>query len=492
MIRPGVTSLQAVGDVLRSADLLIDTLHPSDVDVAGVCQDSRQARSGDLFLAWKGTTSDAHDFVASAVEHGAVASVVERPLDVDVPQLVVRDGRRAAALAADFVMGSPSADLLTVGVTGTNGKTTTTMLIRHLLDPSIPTAVIGTLGLIDRDGVRPGTAGLTTPGPVQVAVWLRELVDGGMGAVVMEASSHALAQRRLDGMRFDIAVFTNLSQDHLDYHADLVEYFAAKARLIELVAPDGTVVVNGDEPAWERLDADGRTLRSFGVDREADLTASELELDAHGARFTLSVDGEKRRVESPLVGRYNVENTLAAIAAALAAGIGLDTIVERLRDAPQVSGRLEAVVTSPFTVLIDFAHTPDALASALAAVKPLTPGSLIVVFGAGGDRDRSKRRPMAEAVRGVADVIVLTSDNPRTENPERILDDLAAGLEGAAYERIVDRAQAIQHALRTARPGDTVVLAGKGHETYQVVGTEKRPFDERDIVAACRRDLEVV
>jgi UDP-N-acetylmuramoyl-L-alanyl-D-glutamate--2,6-diaminopimelate ligase len=484
MSRAATTSLDAVGDVLRSADLLVETLHPGDVDVRGVCQDSRLARAGDLFLAWKGTASDAHDFVADAVRHGAVASVVERPVSVDVAQLVVRDGRRAAALAADFVMGSPSAELLAVGVTGTNGKTTTSMLIRHLLDSTIPTAVIGTLGLVDRDGVREGTSALTTPGPVQVAVWLRELVDGGVGAVVMEASSHAIEQRRLDGVRFDIAVYTNLTQDHLDYHGDLRGYRAAKARLVELVKPAGTVVVNRDEPAWDDLDVDGRTLRSYAVDAEADVRASALELGPRGARFMLSVDGEARRVESPLLGRYNVENALAAVSAALAAGVPLDTVVERLHTAPQVSGRLEAVVTSPFTVLIDFAHTPDALVSALTAVKPLTPGRLIVVFGAGGDRDPGKRRPMAEAVRKVADVIVLTSDNPRTENPEKILDELSEGLRGIPFERIADRREAIQHALGMARPGDTVVLAGKGHETYQVVGSEKRRFDEREIVMA--------
>jgi UDP-N-acetylmuramoyl-L-alanyl-D-glutamate--2,6-diaminopimelate ligase len=490
MTRPAVTPLDSVTDVLRSADLLLEARRTGGVAVTGVSQDSRQVHAGDLFLAWKGTSSDAHDFVAAAVDRGAVATVVERPLDLHVPQLVVRDGRRAAALAADVVMGSPSDELLTVGVTGTNGKTTTSLLIRHLLDPTIPTAVVGTLGLVERDGVRKGTEALTTPGPVQVAVWLRELVDGGVGAVVMEASSHALEQRRLDGVRFDIAVFTNLTQEHLDYHGDLAEYLAAKARLVELVTPSGTVVVNRDEPAWSRLDVGGRTLRSFGIEARADVRAADVELDAHGARFTLTVDGEARTVKTPFVGRYNVENALAAVAVAVTAGIGLDDVVHRLGTAPQPSGRMEAVLTSPFTVLIDFAHTPDALRNALAAVRPLTSGRLIVVFGAGGDRDASKRGPMAQAVRDTADVIVLTSDNPRTEDPEKILDDLATGLAGTEYHRVTDRRLAIETALRMARPGDTVVLAGKGHETYQVVGTEKRPFDEREIVATCLEELE--
>lgn len=490
MSRPASTSLGAVGDVLRSAELLVDIRSGAEVTVSGVCQDSRRTRPGDLFLAWRGTAVDGHDFVPNAIDRGATAAVVERLLPLDVPQLVVSNGRRAAALAASCVLGDPGGELLTVGVTGTNGKTTTTVLIRHLLEPSIPTAVIGTLGLIDRDGVREDTAGLTTPGPVQVAIWLRELVDGGMGAVVMEASSHALAQHRLDGIDFDIAVFTNLTRDHLDYHGSVEEYFGAKAALVDLVSPSGTVVVNREEPAWTDLDAGGRAIRSFGIDVPADVQATEVELDVRGARFTLVVDGEARQVRTPLLGRYNVENALSAAAAALAAGIPLDSIVKRLAEAPQVKGRLETLVTSPFTVLVDYAHTPAALSSALSAVRPLVSGRLIVVFGAGGDRDRAKRRLMAEAVGALADVIVLTSDNPRTEDPEQILDDLAEGLTDVDFERLSDRGEAIELALRIARPGDTVVLAGKGHETYQVVGTDKRPFDERQIVAECLRGAD--
>jgi UDP-N-acetylmuramoyl-L-alanyl-D-glutamate--2,6-diaminopimelate ligase len=298
----------------------------------------------------------------------------------------------------------------------------------------------------------------------------------------MEASSHALAQHRLDGVRFDIAVFTNLTQDHLDYHRDLEEYRAAKTRLVQLVSGDGTVVVNRADPAWIGLEVGSRTLRTFAVESEADVRAEELALDARGSAFTLVLDGERRSVRSPLLGRYNVENALAAAAAAHAAGVSVDRIAERLATAPQVAGRLEAVATAPFSVLIDFAHTPAALESALSVVKPLTPGRLIVVFGAGGDRDRTKRRPMAEAVRGVADVVILTSDNPRREDPERILDDLAAGLGNTPHDRVADRRAAIELALSKARPGDTVVLAGKGHETYQVIGDRKLDFEERAIV----------
>jgi len=474
--------LSSVRSVLRSAHLLVGARGAEDVSVRGVAQDSRRVRPGDLFLAWKGTAVDAHDHVRGAQERGAVAAVVERPVDAALPQLVVSDGRRAAALAAHFVMGSPSREMVAVGVTGTNGKTTTASLIRHLLDPDLPTAVIGTLGLIDRHGVRPGTEGLTTPGPVQVALWLRDLADGGMGAVVIEASSHALEQARLDGIRFDIAVFTNLTQDHLDYHSDMEAYAAAKGRLVGLVDPAGTVVVNGTEPAWERLEVGSRRVRRFALEADADVSAWDVDLGALETRFVLRVDGEERPVRTRLVGRYNVENALAAVTVARQAGVALDDVVRRLGTAPQVSGRLEAVLREPFTVLIDFAHTPAALRSALAAVKPLTRGRLVVVFGAGGDRDRAKRRPMAEAVAEVADLVVLTSDNPRTEDPEVILDDLERGLGGVDHLRRANRIEAIRLALERAEPGDTVVLAGKGHETYQVVGTRKESFDERRIV----------
>jgi UDP-N-acetylmuramoyl-L-alanyl-D-glutamate--2,6-diaminopimelate ligase len=425
---------------------------------------------------------DAHDYVASAAASGASAALVERPVHVDLPQIVVSDGRRAAALAAHYVMGEPSGHMTVIGVTGTNGKTTTSLLARHLLASQGPAAAMGTLGVVDADGVRPGTEGLTTPGPVQVAVWLWELANDGIRAVVMEASSHALDQHRLDGVRFRMGVFTNLTQDHLDYHVDLASYFGAKARLVDLVAPEGTLIVNGDDRAWDDLALDGRLVRTFAVDTEADVRALGVELSAAGSRFTLAIDGAQADVVLPLLGAYNVENALAAAAIAASAGMTVEAIASGLASAPQVPGRLEAVRSGPFSVLIDFAHTPDALVGALGAVKPLTEGRLIVLFGAGGDRDRRKRRPMAEAVRRFADVVVLTSDNPRTEDPERILDDLAEGLEGAAYTRLADRRTAIHHALSIARPGDTVVLAGKGHETYQVVGREKRPFDERVVV----------
>jgi UDP-N-acetylmuramoyl-L-alanyl-D-glutamate--2,6-diaminopimelate ligase len=475
--------LSEVAAVLRSAGLLVDSRGTGDPTVRGVAQDSRAVSTGDLFLAWRGVEADAHAFVGAAVAAGAVAAVVEQPVpDVSVPQLVVRDGRLGAALAANRVLGDPSAELFLVAITGTNGKTTTALLTRHLLAGAGPASALGTLGLTGPDGeVRPGTEGLTTPGPVQLARWLRGLADEGVDSVALEASSHALAQHRLDALRFDVAVFTNLTQDHLDFHGDLEHYFLAKARLVELLEADGTLVLNRDDRSWDRISWGGRML-TFAVGQDADVRARDVRLGAGGSRFRLEAVGGSEDVELPLLGRFNVENALAATAAALVGGLSLGAVAARLAHAPQVPGRLERVTTTPVPVLIDFAHTPGALTGVLATLRPLVTGRLIVVFGAGGDRDRSKRKPMAEAVARVADLALLTSDNPRTEDPERILDDLEPGLQGVAYERIVDRRAAIARALELAVPGDLVLLAGKGHERYQVIGTEKRPFDERVVV----------
>ncbi len=485
-------SLRAVEEVLRTADLLTEIRGSEDIVVRGVSQDSRTTEADELFLAWKGTERDAHDYVAGAVSRGALAAVVERPVDVNVPQLVVRDGRRAAALAANVVLGSPSRGMTVVGVTGTNGKTTTSLLVRHLVAPERTTAVIGTLGLLAVGGVRPGTEGLTTPGPVQLTEWLRDLADVGYEAVVVEASSHALEQHRLDGISFDIAVFTNLTQDHLDYHGDMAAYRAAKLGLLDLISGEGTLVVNADDDAWQALECGGRRLVTYGLQSTADVEAHDIQLDSTGSNFTIVAGHEEARVRLPLVGRFNVENALAAAAAAMAVGLSLTVVAERLGTAPQVSGRLESVVSEPFGVLIDFAHTPAALEGALGALRPLTDGRLIVLFGAGGDRDRTKRRPMAEAVARVADIAVLTSDNPRTEDPDAIIDDLVEGMGSTEFIRMTERRAAIGAALEVARPGDTVLLAGKGHENYQVLGTTKHPFDEAAIVRDSLRDLGVL
>ena len=464
---------------------LIEMIHgQKDVEISGVTQDSRTVQPGDLFLAWHGSAWDAHNFVAQAAEMGAAAAVVERYVpEAEIPQVQVSDGRLAAALAADAVFGSPWTDLFTVGVTGTNGKTTTALLAHHLLGSLGASAAVGTLGLVEPDGsVRDGTEGLTTPGPVSISTWLAELAEEGVGSVTVEASSHALEQRRLDGVRFDAVVFTNLSQDHLDYHPDMSAYFEAKSHLLNLMKGEGCVVVNADAAQWKDLPIRGRRTVTYGIDEPADLRAEEIEPGSSGTRFRMGGAAGGVDVDLPLIGRFNVENCLAAAGVGAVAGMSLEDVAERLSSVPQIPGRLELVARKPCAVVIDFAHTPDALHRVLATMRPLTSGRLIVVFGAGGDRDRLKRPEMARAVAEVADVVVITSDNPRTEDPESIIDDIVPGMNRSPFVRLADRREAIAYALAQARSDDLVLLAGKGHERYQIIGTERQPFNERLIV----------
>lgn len=486
------SGLHVVTAALAEAGL-IETIHgDDDVEISGVTQDSRTVRPGNLFLAWSGSAWDAHSFVARAAEMGAAAAVVERYVpEADIPQVQVSDGRLAAALAAQAFFGSPWVDLFTVGVTGTNGKTTTTLLAQHLLgsrgglaEGSVGGSVaVGSLGLVEPDGsVREGTEGLTTPGPVAISSWFADLVEEGVGSVVVEASSHALEQKRLDGVRFDAVVFTNLSQDHLDYHADMAAYFTAKSHLLNLTKEGGCVVVNADDAHWKDLPIGGRRTVTYGIDEPADLRAGAIESGSSGTKFRMTDAEGEVDVDLPLIGRFNVENCLAAAGVGAVAGMSLEAVAERLASVPQIPGRLEVVVRKPFSVVIDFAHTPDALHSVLTVMRPLIPGRLIVVFGAGGDRDRGKRPEMARAVAQTADLVVITSDNPRTEDPESIIDDIVPGMEGSPFERVADRREAIAYALAQARSGDLVLLAGKGHERYQVIGTERHPFDERLII----------
>ena len=487
MGRAGSLSLTRVVERLAAAGALTPGMPvPAETELRGVSHDSRAVGKGDLFLAWQGAEHDGHDFVGEAVRRGAVAVLVERAVaGVSVPQVVVRDGRLAGALAADEFFGRPWRKVFVYAVTGTNGKTTTTLLARHLLCAGGPSAAIGTLGIVDADGsVRPNTESLTTPGPVQLSGWMRSLADAGVRHLGLEASSHALDQRRLDGVRFDAVAYTNLSRDHLDYHPDMAAYRAAKARAIDLTVPDGTVVVNAGDSAWVRLDAGPRRRLSYAVGGDAALTATSLELGPEGTRFELTHEGRALPVSMPLLGRFNVENALAAAGIALAAGRRVDEVAERLASAPAVPGRMELVTDRLCAVVIDFAHTPDALACLLDTLRPLATGRLIVLFGAGGDRDRSKRPLMGRAVARRADYSIVTSDNPRTENPEAIIDDVVAGMAGAGYERIPDRRAAIGRVLDLAAPDDLVVLAGKGHETSQVIGCESVRFDEREIVLA--------
>jgi UDP-N-acetylmuramoyl-L-alanyl-D-glutamate--2,6-diaminopimelate ligase len=425
---------------------------------------------------------DAHEFLPDAAARGASAAVVEREVAAALPQLVVSDGRRAASVAASEVLGWPQNGLRIAGVTGTNGKTTTVWILRHLLAARYRAASVGTLGVILENGEPlEGGESLTTPGPVDMIRVLRTLAGRGVGAVAMEVSSHALEQGRVHALGFDAAVFTNLTHEHLDYHLTEEAYRAAKLSLIDLVRDGGWAVYNAADPAWqdvpERL---SRTL-SFGLEAGAELRASGVVLDERGARFDCHFRGETAAVELPLLGAFNVENALGSLGACLALGLALPEVTARMRNVPQVPGRLERIADRPCAVLRDYAHTPDALERVLLTLRPLTRGRLIVLFGAGGDRDRRKRPLMGGIVDAHADVAIVTSDNPRTEDPDRIIDEISAAMT-APHVRITDRRAAIAHALECARPDDVVLLAGKGHETYQVLGTTRVPFDERVIV----------
>ena len=475
--------LAAIAGALRSAGLLIDTRGELPQTVSDIADDSRRIAPGGLFLAVRGTALDGHAFIADAARRGAAAVIVEDATGVTVPALVVRDSRRAAAVAAGAAFGFPADMLRLVGVTGTNGKTTTVNILRHLLHESdAPAASLGTLGVLVGSPPEPleGGEGLTTPGPVELQRVFRELVARGVRSVVMEVSSHSLHQRRVEGLSFAAAVFTNLTRDHLDYHQTMEAYFAAKAELVALVQPNGVMAVNADDAVWMSLPRGPRVV-TFGVREPAIVRAIGVRYTPSGSEWTLEIDGVEAPVQLPLLGDFNVANAIGAAAAAWGLGVPLPEIARRLTNAPQVPGRLEVIGTRP-TVLRDYAHTPDALARALDAVRPFAQRRMIVVFGCGGDRDRGKRAPMGRIAAEHCDLAIVTSDNPRTENPERILDDIEAGMPPGRHERYVDRREAIARALALAEPDDVVVLAGKGHETYQVRGTTRYPFDEQAIV----------
>jgi len=472
----------ALLDELRRADLL--TLAPPEGDnPTGIGVDSRTLRPGMLYVAVRGSQADGHRFVGDAVGRGAKAIVVEAPQQSGVPEIVVRDSHRAALVLGSAWYGHPARAVTLIGVTGTNGKTTTTGLIRHLFNRRETAGSIGTLGAFDGQG-QPisSTAGsLTTPGPIDLQATLAAMVERRVTHVAMETSSHSLDQRRLDGLTFAAGVFTNLTRDHLDYHGTMEAYLASKLRLSALLGLTGIQVVNLDDEAWQTMRPRAPRL-TFGLHPAAEVRATDLVLDAAGSRFQVSGRFGCAEVSLPLLGDFNVANALAAAAAALGLGRPVAEVADRLSSAPQVPGRMERISDTPCIVLRDYAHTPDALERALTSLRPLTSGRLIVVFGCGGDRDRGKRPIMGRIAVELSHLAIATSDNPRTEDPDAIIDDIEQGMGGMHHLRITDRLAAIHAALNEGRAGDTILLAGKGHETYQVIGTEKIEFDEREIV----------
>ena len=458
-------------------------LTAGDPLIARVLCDSRDVRPGDLFVAVNGIKTDGHSFVGQAVACGAAAVVVERA-DVVPPGVVaveVPSGREAVARLAHEMLGRPTQRLAVCGVTGTNGKTTTTYLARSIFETAgRRTGLIGTISY--QIGSRELAAPTTTPGPVQLAECFAEMVSEGMDAAVMEVSSHALDQGRTLGVDFRAAAFTNLTPEHLDYHQDMPSYRQAKSRLFEQLGSRAVAVLNRDDKASESFASvtQGRTIW-YAVRGQADIRATDIQVGMNGARFALHLGGNRHEVTLQLIGEYNVYNAMAAAGLALALDIPAERIVEGLESLAAVPGRLEPVKCGqPFAVLVDYAHTDDALENSLSSVLKLKRGRLIVVFGCGGDRDRTKRPRMAAVAERLADVVIVTNDNPRTEAPETIADQVFAGFKSpVGVRRELDRGAAIRRAIETAAEGDVVVIAGKGHEDYQIIGQERRHFDDR-------------
>ena len=459
------------------------------VEIAGLAYDSRRVERGTLFFAYPGQTVDGHAYAQAAVDAGAAAIALERELELDPPvtQALVRDARAAMAHAGVRFYGDPTAELAVVGITGTNGKTTSAFLVRHILEAQgTGTGLLGTVKRVV-GGVEEAVE-RTTPEAIDLQATFRRMADAGDRACAMEVSSHATALNRVDGIRFAVAAFTNLTQDHLDFHADMEDYFQAKRRLF-IAAHPHRAVVNLDDPYGERLAAELDEPLTFSAagDPRATLRALDVSFDTAGSRFRLAGPGGEVDVTTPLPGAFNVENALCAIGCCVALGLALADAAAALADAERVPGRFEPVDEGqPFAVLVDYAHTPDSLENVIAAARRITEGRVITVFGCGGDRDRDKRPLMgAIAARG-SDLAIVTSDNPRSEDPGGIIDEIVEGIREAAADAQVevepDRRAAIAAALAAARPGDTVVVAGKGHEQGQEFeGGRKIPFDDRDV-----------
>ncbi len=451
-----------------------------ELEISALAYDNRVVKRGTLFFCVPGFTRDGHDFAADAIGRGAVALAAQRPLDLGVPEILVPDARAAMAPAAARFYGDPTAELEVAGVTGTNGKTTTAYLIRALLEGAgRATGLLGTVTSVIGGVEHPVQR--TTPEAIDLQRTFREMARLGDRACAMEVSSHALELHRADAIHFAVAVFTNLTQDHLDFHPTMEDYFRAKRRLFTEARPR-QAVINVDDPYGARLAGELPEASTYALDRDATYRAVDVHTGLDGSRFTVRGPDGAAELSSPLRGRFNVYNVLGAYAAALALGVPRDRAADAIAAAGQVPGRFQQVDEGQdFAVLVDYAHTPDSLANVLRAARELTQGRLHVVFGAGGDRDRGKRPQMGEIATRLADRVIVTSDNPRSEDPEAIIDQILAGA-GPVAEHNVDRREAIERAIADAHSGDVVVIAGKGHEQGQEFADgHKVPFDDASV-----------
>ncbi len=488
------------GERLVPTPLLLDALPEKEVkgevpaQVAGLAYDSRRVTPGRLFVAIRGLKTDGHRFIPEVLAKGAAGVVAENPDPLPGERrfrVLVPDTREALARLADAYFGFPSMDLLLVGITGTNGKTTTSYLVDALLQAmGHVTGVIGTIQYRIGSAGRP--AGQTTPEALELQALLAEMRDAGVTACAMEVSSHALELRRVEGIRFRVGIFTNLTQDHLDFHGTMACYQAAKARLFAMLPPDGWALLNADDSAHHAMAAETRArVLTYGLDPTAQIRATRWDSTLKGVTMTVETPAGNLQITSPLIGGHNVSNLLAATGVGIALGIPPKRIAEVLAEVYAVPGRFERVEAGqPFLVVVDYAHTPDALERVLKTARRLTPGRLGVVFGCGGDRDRGKRPRMGGIAARLADFTWVTSDNPRSEEPELIIREILAGVGSSESVAIFpNRGEAIRAALRWAQSGDTVLIAGKGHETGQIIGNTVHPFDDREVARSILKEI---
>lgn len=463
-------------------------LPEQNIDITSIEMDSREVKPGALFICIDGYTVDGHSFAQMAVEKGAVAILAEKPVDVEVPVVRVKSTKRAMAVLADTFYNQPTQKMHLIGVTGTNGKTTITHLIEHIFKSQHKkTGLIGTIEI--RIGDTSYDVKNTTPESLTLQKTFHQMVEENVEVAMMEVSSHALDLGRVHGCDFDVAVFSNLTQDHLDYHHTMEDYRRAKGLLFAQLGNAYNhnrpkfAVLNADDAATEEyIKNTAATVITYGIDRDSDIRATNIQITNSGTTFDLTTPTEKVRVEMKLIGKFSVYNVLAATASCLVSGIPLSVIVEEIKVLEGVSGRFEVVdAEQDFTVIVDYAHTPDSLENVLKTVKEFAKRNIYVIVGCGGDRDRTKRPIMARIAAEYSTQAILTSDNPRSEDPLAILKDMEEGLDTDNYVTIADRAEAIRYAVETAHADDVIVIAGKGHETYQIIGKKVFDFDDREV-----------
>ncbi|WP_066252585.1 UDP-N-acetylmuramoyl-L-alanyl-D-glutamate--2,6-diaminopimelate ligase [Neobacillus drentensis] len=471
--------------LLKNLHLLIP-FKGEDVEITSIENDNRKVQNGSLFICIKGYTVDGHDFAEAAVKNGAAAILAERPIALDVPVILVKDTTRAMAVLADTFYGQPTKKLHLIGITGTNGKTTTSHLIEKIMvDAGQRTGLIGTMYTkIAEETIETKN---TTPESLTLQKTFQQMVDRGVETAVMEVSSHALDLGRVHGCDYDVAVFTNLTQDHLDYHKTMDEYKRAKSLLFAQLGNTFNhqnpkfAILNADDQASEMYRrATAAHIVTYGIDMKADIQAKDIQMTSSGTSFNLIIETEIYPVQMQLIGKFSVYNVLASIAASFVSGIEINQIIKSIESVEGVSGRFELVnAGQDFTVIVDYAHTPDSLENVLKTIQHIAKKKVFVIVGCGGDRDRTKRPLMAQIACKWATDPILTSDNPRSEDPLAILKEMEAGVKGGKYKIIPDRKEAITTAIQQASKDDVVLIAGKGHETYQIIGNLVHDFDDR-------------